>query len=213
MKNREELYKKLREIAIEISDVQNKKYKYMKPKRTCLRVGCDHTDCEREMKQEICENKFCFCGAPKKVEFLKNHFNKPKEEAIRQAVKESAEDMRKLAKQTGHSRILKFRAWDKEKKVMREVEQIKLNERKIVCLLYYLNELKYDEVELMQFTGLHDKNGKEIYEGDVLSNRLKNGVVQWNEKYCAWFCSDIHQMLGDGVYEVIGNIYKNPELL
>ena len=40
----------------------------MKPKRTCLRLGCDHTDCEKGMKQEICENKNCFCGAPKKVE-------------------------------------------------------------------------------------------------------------------------------------------------
>ena len=72
---------------------------------------------------------------------------------------------------------------------------------------------KFHRFTLMMWTGLIDKTGKKIFEGDVLSNRLKNGVVQWNEKYCAWFCSDIHQMLGDGVYEVIGNIYKNPELL
>ena len=73
----------------------------MEPKivYTCLRSGFDHTDCEKGIKQEICENKNCFCGAPKKVEFLKNHFKEPKEEAIRQSVKESAEDMRKMMKQ------------------------------------------------------------------------------------------------------------------
>ena len=83
---------------------------------------------------------------------------------------------------------------------------------------------------LMQFTGLHDKNGKEIYEGDIV--RLYGW---WNASGPAGFDSDIQPVIWDeevcgfspyaiydcdcGVYhapeetEVIGNIHENPELL
>lgn len=75
---------------------------------------------------------------------------------------------------------------------------------------------KFFDFELMQFTGLKDKNGKEIYEGDILEyverdwNKLKDLTVR---------CDVVFE---DGAFkpsidpensEVIGNIYENPELL
>ena len=86
-----------------------------------------------------------------------------------------------------------------------------------------LQELNNVVVE--QFTGLHDKNGKEIYEGDILGDKA---VVKWFESlvwdnggsehpgfYCKqWigFCGMEYHYGFDGV-EVIGNIHENPELL
>lgn len=80
-----------------------------------------------------------------------------------------------------------------------------------------------DSVELMQFTGLHDKNGKEIYEGDILQIDVDKAWVMWNDKYGYfqlvpigdyYFDSDvIGQALEYTKPEVIGNIYENKELL
>lgn len=66
----------------------------------------------------------------------------------------------------------------------------------------------------MQFTGLHDKNGKEIYEGDVVKGiNLEN--FYWIEPVTfidnGWFPFIEHRRMTD--FEVIGNIYENPKLL
>lgn len=80
-----------------------------------------------------------------------------------------------------------------------------------------------DEIEIMQYTGLHDKNGKEIWEGDILQIDVDKAWVMWNDKYGYfqlvpigdyYFDSDvIGQALEYTKPEVIGNIYENKELL
>ena len=69
-----------------------------------------------------------------------------------------------------------------------------------------------------QFTGLTDKNGTRIFEGDVIKRRGENFIVYWDEE-CAGFYPfyDQDNPIGYGVIgeesEVIGNIHDNPELL
>jgi len=118
-------------------------------------------------------------------------------------------------------RTIKFRVWDKayNKMVLPE----KSNK-------YWINLLgdvrEYDtwanEVVLMQFTGLHDKNGKEIYEGDIIKteNHATGIVTFYADEYGARFGFDCrepmfhHPIYGmGGKKEIIGNIYENPELL
>lgn len=67
---------------------------------------------------------------------------------------------------------------------------------------------------LSQYTGLKDKNGVEIYEGDIVCNEGFKEKVYWDEFY-GWVVSD-EAMLGEVNFariQVIGNIYENPELL
>lgn len=75
-----------------------------------------------------------------------------------------------------------------------------------------------DITTLGQFTGLHDMNGKEIYEGDICRNdgNLVGAVVFKDQsflyKYGSEYFTAYISYLGDNV-EVVGNIYENPELL
>ena len=100
------------------------------------------------------------------------------------------------------TRPIKFRYWDKENKQMFEAKHVWINSDD-------------GTKDWMQFTNLHDKNGKEIYEGDI---------VEWVENFGG---SDrihriqveiprIYRTIWDDpglIFEVIGNIYENPELL
>jgi len=76
-----------------------------------------------------------------------------------------------------------------------------------------------ENAEIMQFTGLHDKNGKEIYEGDIWIDDGLIGQVIFTEcrfKILWANCSsgDLHTNVTTSLFgKIIGNIYENPELL
>lgn len=87
-----------------------------------------------------------------------------------------------------------------------------------------IEEPDWDNIIVMQFTGLKDKNGKEIYEGDIINQSPQGAdipmVVQWKEgqyfnKECevhGWIMPYAHFFRG-GKVEILGNIYENPELI
>ena len=111
-------------------------------------------------------------------------------------------------------RTIKFRAWDAESKKMFSAQD--LSQARI-----YWDWLGLKDVKLMQYTGLKDKNGKEIYEGDIIMSIYGTGHVVYHERK-ALFGHEVKGSYGEFVFieiyrniqetEVIGNIYENPEL-
>ena len=136
-------------------------------------------------------------------------------------------------------REIKFRAWDDDEKEMIEYfsndnnyQLLQTEEGNIFCGGYMRNE-DWQEPVLMQFTGLKDKNGKEIYEGDIFKfDDSCLYTVIWKEKECLFYgkgdkgdkygeftyyftClnTPYHKNIFDNQCLIIGNIHENPELL
>jgi len=124
-------------------------------------------------------------------------------------------------------REIKFRAWDKKRKFIFRVTELVWDflskvEIKDRTTGFVLKENDYD---LMQYTGLKDKNGKEIYEGDILSYGMWSDdkgsciyKVYWNEEDALFDTLDLRhnqEMTHVETFgaEIIGNIYENPELV
>src|SRR5690606_17862250 len=142
---------------------------------------------------------------------------------------------------------IKFRAWDRKAQLM-------VNEEALTALVegkeiqgysqldlaskheptdliegtrYRGNPFKMNRLTLMQYTGLKDKNGVEIYQGDIVAPEggyedgecERPAQVYWSHDNLQWFVQCVKH-LGDKIplveydsYAVIGNIYENPELI
>lgn len=125
-------------------------------------------------------------------------------------------------------REIKFRCWDKENKEMLEVQELDYADsydgQPMVRTTMYNDYFDTEDMILMQYVGLKDKNGTEIYEGDVVELKAENGccnmlgkiiydnydlafelIDEEGNQEALWYAEQ--------ELEVIGNIYKNPELL
>jgi uncharacterized phage protein (TIGR01671 family) len=114
-------------------------------------------------------------------------------------------------------RPIEFRAWFKKSKEMFKVDCINFKSRTITLIRRQMAGMwSFEDIELMQFTGLLDKNGKKIFEGDIVHFIDGNYQVSWCEiRYGGGYCAiseNNHRQLTAEI-EVIGNIYENPELL
>lgn len=123
-------------------------------------------------------------------------------------------------------REIKFRCWDKENKEMLDVEYLHWDDctREFsIRTTMYTDYFDIEDMILMQYVGLKDKNGKEIYEGDIVKIDKEDykyivkfydgcfvGINKYDEHY------EQAKILGNLFtleLEVIGNIHDNPELL
>ena len=111
------------------------------------------------------------------------------------------------------NREIKFRVWDNDLEIMSYSDTdifITFSDDGI-CIGYEIDD-EIDDYELMQYTGHKDKNGKEIYEGDVIQTDeywvgdryLKNEII---------IIKDIRKCYELRPCTVIGNIYENPGFL
>ena len=144
-------------------------------------------------------------------------------------------------------REIRFRAWDIENKVMCDVSHIFIANMVIpqTIMVSVGSEMKHcpDDAILMQFTGLHDKNGKEIWEGDIVNidrqdsfPSYNKAIIGYGDNYGSFLLQYTKPINPKGVLaqgnsitsnngkilygyctgweiEVIGNIYEHPELL
>ena len=123
--------------------------------------------------------------------------------------------------------IPKYRAWDKENQIMLDVSLIDFKKRVLVGEHFEFGEtnfISFDKIELMQSTGLFDRNDKEIFEKDIVDYRGRKAIVNWHGSYASFiyrFVDELHKRNAEWnplylaylKFEVIGNVYENKDLL
>lgn len=123
----------------------------------------------------------------------------------------------------------RYRAWHKTWEEMGKVKRIRFDDDGNATTVLFMGKVfgenaKIDELELMQSTGLKDKNGKEIFEGDIVDYKGRKAVVKWHGSYASFiyrFVDELKERVSEWHplflayyhFEVIGNIYENKELL
>ena len=138
-----------------------------------------------------------------------------------------------------NSRQIKFRAWHRKERILFQVRSLfNLSDKKI-----WINESRQKpinmlfgyvgiDIDLMQYTGRKDKNGKEIYEGSIISHSFGHWFVGFENGCFVLYHTNIKDYRGDykkwgnlsrlfdpdmadiyAIVEVVGSISENPELL
>jgi len=127
-----------------------------------------------------------------------------------------------------NNREYKFRAWDKEKKTMYMFNGVGFC-AEYNCLTFDCDGVdrlydRSEKIEIMQYTGLKDKNRKEIYERDIVkifcgqeggSGNYEFNTIEYEGDgfKCKPSYEDLHSATLNNFLEVIGNIYENEELI
>lgn len=122
-------------------------------------------------------------------------------------------------------REIKVRAWYKPYKQMCNVSMLQFDYDGTICAAVIIEKpfndqrlVKIDDLIIEQFTGLKDKNGTEIYEGDVLIDDSGEPIEYWIVRFseggfvgeCAGVAEPLFELTN---LEVVGNIHKDPELM
>ena len=118
----------------------------------------------------------------------------------------------------------KLRAWNKVKNEMEQSAygELLIQQSGSVCIQQDDNTLAdvSHDYDVMQFTGLLDKNGKEIYSCDIVKHHNTILVVEWIDDYACFSFTDKEvdtqhylQKIDSPNLEIIGNIYETPHLL
>jgi len=108
------------------------------------------------------------------------------------------------------NRVIKFRAWNHIVNRMQIFDLPEIEKQK--------GAIQWQNLSIMQFTGLHDKNGKEIYEGDIIQSPYTNSTFK------VFYSSDRPEFVAEfgmsflksdrwAEAKIIGNIFENPELI
>jgi len=115
-------------------------------------------------------------------------------------------------------REIKFRAWMGDK-ILKDIvivspEITKFGSALNIGIKDFIEQGEGEYI-LMQYTGLKDKNGKEIYEGDIIGcENCMNSYILWEDgAFCISGDNDVVAQSDASQWEVIGNIYENPELV
>ena len=124
------------------------------------------------------------------------------------------------------SRELKFRAYSLKYKCYVDIWQITFDDENLPSVIEFeyeglLRKELANTFVIEQYTDLKDKNGKEIYEGDIVMYGRKVFRVEFDEMkdsdcfyyYLGWAIGDLSLCEHNTMVEVIGNIHENPELL
>ena len=125
--------------------------------------------------------------------------------------------------------IPRYRAWHKVWEEMCKVKRIRFDEEGNITKVLVRGEafgsnVSLEEINLMQSTGLFDKNGKEVFEKDILDYNGRKVIVKWHGSYACFIYEFVDELknrtaewqplyLSYYKFEIVGNIYENPEML